>query len=327
MANLQNFQNTDPQEIRRIVETSTLSKIISEKMGLEAFIEAAMQLLRQPGLAACTQESVLGGLLKAAIFQFRLSTELGQCWLIPRSIKVGTDANNKAVYSTVATFQIGYKGWQELAFRSGKVESFDAEVVWENDKFDFEKGSNPFLSYVPCKDPARRGKRTHVWASATMNSGRVVFSVVPIEEVERHRKMSDNQSNWEGGKKSVAEAPVGIWALHYDAMAKRIPMRYLCQLQLPKSEILLSAIESDGSVINFGNTGVTEIKSKEVEESVQTELHEDYAMELEAAKSREELTEIYNKRKGDFTPELLDKYQEVFKQYWQIKETPNDGSN
>lgn len=330
---LQTFQNAEPSEIRKIVEGSTISKIVSEKMGVEPFIEAALQLLKQPGLSACTQESVLGGLLKAAIFNFRVSPELGQCWLVPRRVKAGEDEKGKAIYANVAVFQIGYKGWQELAFRSGEVESFDSAVVWENDQFEFEQGTQPFLKYKPCKDPERRGKRTHVWSAATMRSGRVVFNVASIEEIERHRRMSDTQSSWNEGKrqKEIAEAPVGIWALHYDQMAKRIPMRYLCQLQLPKSEMLLKGIESDGGVTNISGDTVIEIPQKEVEENSENVIHEDYIAELENCKTRTSLTEIYNLRKGEFTPEILMKYQEQFKKFWdklpvELKKEPKDGS-
>jgi len=256
---LQSYQNVPPDEIARHIRGNTaLAKMVAEGMGVERFTEAALQLLKQPGIAQCTQESVLGCLLKAAMFNFRLSPELGQCWIVPRKVNVGT--KEKPVWTWVATFQIGYKGWIELAFRSGEVESFDFGMVCENDTFDFQQGTGAFLNYRPHSDPMKRGKRTHVWAAAVMRSGRVVFNVVDMVEVERHRKMSDTQTTYDQAtrQKSVSQNPVGIWAAHYDQMAKRIPTKYLCSLQLPKSELILRAIEADGSVTEVTADGVIE---------------------------------------------------------------------
>ena len=273
-------------------------------MTVERFTEAALSLLQNPAIAACTQESVLGCLLKAAIFGFRLSPELGQCWIVPRNMKTKT-ADGKDEWRKVATFQIGYKGWMELAFRSGEVESFDASVVRGGDLFEYEKGSAPFLKY---KAGAKVGPPTHVWASATMRSGRVVFAVCDGEEIERHRRMSDNQK--EGGQ--VSNNPVGIWAQHFDAMAKRIPMRYLCTLQLPKSELMLRAVEADGGVTEVTPHEVIETTPNQVHELAPTvELHEDYLMEIQACKTKVALKELYAAKKANVHPDILPAYYEA----------------
>jgi recombination protein RecT len=310
---VQNFQNVPPEEIgRQLRGNQSLAKMVADSMGIERFTEAALQLLKQPGLAACTQESVLGGLLKAAMFNFRLSPELGQCWLVPRKVNIGT--KEKPIWAQVATFQIGYKGWIELAFRSGEVESFDSAVVWSGDTFDFEQGSTPFLKYKPCADPYRKGQKTHVWASATMRSGRVVFHVVDIQEVERHRMMSDTQTAWDetSRKKTISVNAVGIWGAHYDQMAKRVPMRYLCTLQLPKSEIMLRAIEADGSVTNIAGDTIEQIPIGEVEAIALPErLHDDLLAELETAQTADELKAFFNQRKKDLPPALKAQYHDA----------------
>lgn len=303
MTDIQTYKGASPEQIRTQLEASSLSKLVSDTMGMPRFIEAALQLLRQPGLAECTQESVLGGLLKAAIFNFPISTELGMCWLVPRTIDTKqVDSQGKKIFAKVAVFQIGYKGWQELAVRSGKVESFDFGVVWSADEFDFEKGTSPYLKHVPSKAHNSRGKRTHIWASATMTSGRVVFNVAPIEEVERHRLMSDTQSTWDNNTRTKvlsidAPAPKSIWDLHYDQMGVRVPMRYLCQLQLPKSEVMLQAIEADGGFSTITPGGLVEVGQRELEETVPMTLHEDYITEIEAANSADALRVIFEKNK------------------------------
>ena len=301
--------------VSEIMGNQSLVKVISETMSPERFAEAASHLLQNPAIRECTPESVLGCLLKAAIFGFRLSPELGQCWVVPRSLamkdangKTVVDAQGKTVWKRVATFQVGYKGWQELAFRSGKVESFDAEVVRAGDLFDYQKGSSPFLKY---KAGNGSGAVTHVWAAATMTSGRVVFTVVDAEKIERHRRMSDSQK--QGG--NISNTPVGIWNAHFDAMAKRIPIRELCTTQLPKSELIIRAIEVDGGVTEITAHEVVETTPKLVEESAQiVELHEDYISEIKACKTKEALKVLYHDKKDRIDPAVLPAYyQEIVK--------------
>jgi phage RecT family recombinase len=294
-----NFQNSDPAQIREMITgNKALVKLVSESMGVEAFTEAALQIIRQPGIAACTQDSVLGAMLKAAIFKFRISPELGQCWIVPRSVNIGT--RERPNYANVATFQIGYKGWQELSFRSGLVESFDSNVVFEGDVFEFRQGTNPFLNHVPTSK-ANQGKRTHVWASAVMNSGRVVFDVQTIEEVERHRRMSSNQKG---------DIATGMWADHYDMMARRIPMRYLCSLKLPKSDTLNMAIESDGASFNMQGEVVEKVSVGEIQElsEVAPTIHEDYLMEIDACQTVEALRKLAADRKNEIPAEQQKEY-------------------
>lgn len=292
MAN-RKLRDSSPEQIKTMIVGSSVSQIIQEKMGLPAFVEATMQLLKSNSLMECSEESILGGILKAAIFGFRLSPELGHCWLVPRKVN-GT---------MVAVFQIGYQGWMELALRSGKVESFDYKMVYEKDMFDYQQGTSAYLNYKAYHNHNNRGVRTHVWASAVMMSGRVVFDVQPIEEVERRRM---NSPNGDGE----------IWHKHYDMMAIRLAMRYLCRLKLPKSALMQEALEADGGYSVLEDGAVKEMGSGEVAKLTEQALHEDYVLELENAKDRTQLREFYAKRKPDLSQELLKEYQEHFRKYF-----------
>lgn len=293
MSNIVSFKEAKPDDIRNALTGNTaLVAMVKQHMGIEAFTEAAIQLMGQKGMRDCTPASVFGGLLKAAIFGFRVSPELGHCWLIPREFNKGKP---NAVW--MATFQIGYKGWMELAFRSGEVESFDAAMVWSNDQFDYEKGTTPFLKHKECANQSNRGQKTHAWASATMMSGRIVFNVVPIDEIERHRLMAGSQD---------------IWSKNYDQMAKRIPMRYLCTLQLPKSEVLRQAIESDGGVHNLDGERINTIPIVEVEKkAAPVELHQDYKAEIQAAQTSEALKNLWEMAKKNLTGKAKDEYRSL----------------
>lgn len=306
------FQGVTPDQIRSDISgNQPLLKVIQEKMGIEQFTEAALSVIQNPYVAACTKDSIFGCLLKAAIFGFRLSPELGQCWIVPRSFNFGT--KEKAEWGKVATFQIGYKGWQELVFRSGKVESFDFATVRENDNFDFQQGTNPSMSHKWLGSEQDRGKRSGFWASATLNSGRVVFHYCPLAEVERHRMMSDTQKDRNG---QVSQTPVSVWGAHYDIMAMRVPMRYLCTLKLPKTDEIQAAIESDGAVISVDGkvvAGSVQMLEAEKEQSNPDSsiLHEDYISEVEACTTISDLEAIWKRQSPNLKLAAKDQYSKL----------------
>lgn len=309
--NLEIIQSTTPDELRREIESAKVGEIIRDKMGEAEFIEAALQLLKTPALSKCTKESVFGGILKAAIFGFRLSPELGQCWLVPRKVKTGNRTpDGKDEYANVAVFQIGYKGWQELAFRSNVVESFDFGSVYEKDEFDYQQGTSPYLNYRPAKDQRNKGKRTHFFATATLSTGRVVFDVITVDEAETYRRYSDSQFDGYGRDKQFAAAPKDIWAQHYDSMALRLPIREICTKKVPKSPIILKAIETDGGVSNLSNGQVIDITPKTVDESAAAPetLHPDYIDEIEACKTADEIKAVFERQKNNVPESLKAQY-------------------
>ena len=55
-----------------------------------------------------------------------------------------------------------YKGLIDLAYRSGEISVIQAQVVYDNDEFNFSFGLEPQLKHVPAKSD--RGEPTHVYA-------------------------------------------------------------------------------------------------------------------------------------------------------------------
>lgn len=311
---IETFQGRSPEQIRADISANQpLLKVIQDKMGIDQFSEAALSVIQNPYVAVCTKDSIFGCLLKAAIFGFRLSPELGQCWIVPRSFNAGDRQN--PIWVKVATFQIGYKGWQELVFRSGKVESFDFSTVRENDNFDFQQGTAPSMIHKWSGSDQDRGRRSGFWASATLTSGRVVFHYCPISEVERHRMMSDTQKD-KSGQVSMVPLEKSVWALHYDIMAMRVPMRYLCTLKLPKTDEIEAAIESDGAVISIdgkvvaGSVQMLEQTSEKNNPDNST-LHEDYIAEVEAATSVSDLEAIWKRQSGNLIGAAKSEYSKL----------------
>ena len=96
-------------------------------------------------LSACTNKSILSGALLAKAINLPLTPQLGYAYLVPFDNKKQIDGQTRWVKE--AQFQMGYKGYIQLALRSGRYKKLFAtdvrrgEVVGFNpfeDSFDLE---------------------------------------------------------------------------------------------------------------------------------------------------------------------------------------------
>ena len=296
-----NLKSATKEQVRYAIDSAGVLSMLEGENTKQRFIQSAYQLSQQPGISECTTASVMGCLLKAATFNFPISPELGQCWVVPRNSKVkgpnGKDLeqNGRPVYEKLAVFQIGYKGWQELAFRAKSVESFDTGEIWEKDVFDFAKGSNPFLTHKKTLDHNNRGKRVGFYASATLPSGRLVFDVISPEEAEEIRMRSETQYKYseQTRQKVFSAQPIDMWAKYYAQMVYRSPIKKICTTRIQTSiEIQNGVLYDNGITIVKPGGEVVEISPNEVYKEEQESLElasrvsEDALDALEAAAKR-----------------------------------------
>jgi len=181
---------------------------------------AANLIAKNPKIGECSAASVLGAVMEAAILGFRPVAGLGQCYFVP--------------YGGHVQFQIGYRGWIELARRSGKVKTLYAHCVHEGDTFEYELGLEPKLKHVPGKG----GKMTHVYAVAHYTDGGFNFTVLSRDEVEALRTRNPAQRG----------APSGAWATDYEEMAKAKAIKRLSKY-MPLSDEAAKAMAIDEAFI------------------------------------------------------------------------------
>jgi phage RecT family recombinase len=138
------LKREDFMESLRSVCTKYLTAERAIKIGLLA-------ASRQPKLWQCTVASFLQSMIRAAELGLEFGGSTGHGFLVPYrngylSRKAGRD-----VYE--AQFIPGYRGFIELAYRSGKVAFIDVQLVYEQDEFQYgyEYGTakSPFIHHKP----------------------------------------------------------------------------------------------------------------------------------------------------------------------------------
>lgn len=199
-----------PGTIQQWIKTykGQFARALPDVITPERFTRIALSAITSnPSLQECSTESLMGALMTAAQLGLEPNTPLGQAYLIP--------------YNGVCTFQIGYKGMLDLAYRSGQVKSIQAHIVYENDIFEFEYGLNPKLRHIPAM--GRRGRMTHAYAVFKLVNDGEGFQVMSEGDILEHAQRYS---------KSVNRGP---WKTDFEGMAKKTVLKMLLKYAPMKS--------------------------------------------------------------------------------------------
>ena len=176
-----------------------------------------------PKLGQCTPKSFLGAMMSAAQLGLEPNTPLGQAYLIPYKNK-GVDE---------VQFQIGYKGLIDLAYRSGEVELVQAQIVYENDKFECQYGLEPKLVHIPADK--ERGNAIKVYAMFKTKSGGYGFEVMSIDDVKKHAKKYSQSF-------SSSYSP---WTTNFEEMAKKTVLKRVLKYAPMKSDFVRGIVQDE----------------------------------------------------------------------------------
>lgn len=213
------------QKIRELLskQTEQIQKALPKFLTPDRFIRVALTTInKNPKLLECTQESLMACLMDCAQLGLEPDNVMGRAYLIPFNEK----KNNRMV----ATLIVGYKGFIDLAYRSGKVKSLMAQIVCEKDEFDFRFGLEHRLNHVPSFEEDR-GKVIAAYAYAIMDNGVTAFDVMAWQDIDRIRGMSKSGDS-------------GPWADHWDEMARKSVLKRLSKY-LPLSVEFMDAVARD----------------------------------------------------------------------------------
>jgi len=210
-----------------------LPKWIKKDVLIAAFWNA---LFKNPQLQQCTPESLLNALLKCA--EWGLLPGGDNVYLIPRR------NNRKQGHPIECNAQIGYQGLIELIYRVTGAE-VEAHVVYENDKFDYQLGTNAYVHHKPApKNPGKPYLAYAVWRKDDRES----FDIIRMEEIEKRRKMSlSYQKAEQSGRKDSS------WHLWPESMMRKSAILKMLKMKpkTPELELAISEEEEDIGLPNI----------------------------------------------------------------------------
>lgn len=232
-----------------------IAQLLPKTLTAERMIQIATTVIAQnPALLECTASSLIGSVLQASMLGFPPIPALGYCFFIPFKNNIGTKGNPN--YVKEVQFQIGYKGYINLASRSANIKSIFPDVVREGDEFYYELGLEPKLKHIPGE---KRGQITHAYTVVHYVNGGFSFNVITREDIENLRKRNIMQR----------DGIRGAWATDYESMARAKAIKQITKY-IPLSLDVQSKIATDGAVINISDfskssDGKPELKLEKIE--------------------------------------------------------------
>ncbi len=178
-------------------------------------ISAAFAISKIPKLNGCTAESIGEVIHAAAETGLDFTSAKGHAYIIP--------------FGKVATFIIGWKGYIDLAERSGLVRKIEARIVYKEDFFELTYGTSPDIKHRPHGDSKKRGKTIGAYAIGFKTNGATICEYMDLAELENIRS-----------KSKAPNSPA--WTQFTDEMYRKTVVRRLVKY-LPSSTELQRAFD------------------------------------------------------------------------------------
>ena len=228
MSNLKRF-------IQMIVHPNTdayLTSVLAERKG-EFINNLTAVVANDAKLQVCEPVTLMYAALKATALRLPLDPNLGQAYIIPYK-------NNKE-HKTEAQFQIGWKGFIQLAIRSGQFQAINTTDIREGEL----KGYDLMTGEVNVQAVADRESKPVIGYLAyfKLTNGFAKSLYMTAEEIEQHA--TRYSQSYRGKYKDSS-----LWATDKDAMAKKTVLKLLLNRFAPLSVDMAKAVQADQSVLH-----------------------------------------------------------------------------
>lgn len=216
-----------------------------------------------PALQDCEAGTILAGALLGESLNLSPSPQLGQYYLVPFKSKAKTNRNGEVIQpeSTKAQFVLGYKGYIQLALRSGAYADLDVLEIHEGEykgkspltgkpQFSFvedddEREKLPVIGYMAYFEYLNGFRKVIYWSKPKMMNHADTYS--PAYSAAAHQKILNGEiSDKDMWKYS------SFWYKDFDGMAKKTLLRQLISKWGIMSTEMQKAYTSDGTMSEVG---------------------------------------------------------------------------
>lgn len=214
------------QYIERPAITGGLEKLLGKKA--QAFKSNLINIVNSNYLLQdCDPRSIVGAAVCAAVNNLSLTPSLGQAYIVP--------------FKKQAQFQVGWRGFVQLAHRTGQYATIHAGKVYDGEL----RGFNPFTG-----EPERGEKVSDevvgYMAFFRLTNGFEKYFYMTKADLEQHALTYSQSYGYDkrNGKKSSP------WSTNFDAMACKTVLKQLLSKWGILSTEMATAIQADQSVVD-----------------------------------------------------------------------------
>ena len=236
-----------------------INNVIGGKNG-DRFISSIVSAVQtNSALQECTNPSILSAALLGESLKLSPSPQLGQYYMVPFN-------NNKKGYKE-AQFQLGYKGYIQLAIRSGQYKKLNVLAIKEGELVRFDPLNEEIeVNLIEDEEVREEAKAVGYYAMFEYTNG---FKKAMYWS---KKKMEAHALKYSKGYK--AKKGYTFWEKDFDAMAYKTMLRQLISKWGIMSIDMQSAMDADMAVIH--EDGTKDYVDMENDENVvaDQELHE-----------------------------------------------------
>lgn len=230
------------------IQSEGYKKLINNTLGdpkrSAKFITAITSAVsNNPALQECDASTILSAGLLGEGLNLSPSPQLGQYYLVPFN-----DTKNKR---KVAQFQLGYKGYIQLAIRSGQYKKLNVLAIKEGELIRFDPLNEEIeVQLIEDEDEREAAETIGYYAMFEYTNGFKKAMYWSKKKMEAHA-LKYSQGYAADKRKGTAWT---FWSKDFDGMAYKTMLRQLISKWGIMSIEMQSAIDADMAVINDDGT-------------------------------------------------------------------------
>ena len=215
-----------------------INSVIGGKDGQRFISSIVSAVNNNPALQECTNQSILSGALLGESLKLSPSPQLGQYYLVPF---------NDKERGKVAQFQLGYKGYIQLAIRSGQYKKLNVLAIKEGELIKYDPLEEEIeVNLIEDEEEREKAKTIGYYAMFEYTNGFKKSLYWSKAKMEAHALKYS--------KGYQAKKGYTFWEKDFDGMAYKTMLRQLISKWGVMSTEFQTAIDADMAVINQDGT-------------------------------------------------------------------------
>lgn len=298
------MSNVTIKETKEILERESVQKNLQDMLGKKApgFVTSVLSAISTSDkLKTADPNTVYMAAMTAASLDLPINHNLGLAYIIPYNIRQSDNT-----WKVAAQFQVGYKGFIQLALRSGQFQTISAAPIYEGQL----KSQDPLKGYEFDWD-AKQNENVLGYAA--------YFRL--INGFEKTLYMTVDQLKSHGGKYSKTfKHKGGLWNTDFEAMARKTVIKLLLQRYAPLSIEMQKATIADQGVVTDWQSGESEYQDNPAQDIEHEDLTQEQILNkriktmIDKAKTKEDLEQLSDGLSGGIPTEVEDDYNKKLEQ-------------
>ena len=249
--------NTKVAGIKQLLDMDKYKKRINEIMGKKAapFMASIVNVSNLPSLKDAEPNSIMSSDIVAATLDLPIDQNLGFAYIVPYNTKEGNS------YVKKAQFQMGYRGYIQLAMRTGQYKTINAIEIYKGEIKRVNRLTGE-IEFNDDEDSIDRDTVVGYMAYFKLLNGFEKTLYMTKEEMEKHAKKYSQ--SYSSSKKWIVDS--SLWTTDFDGMAIKTVIKRLLSKYGILSVEMQNAITNDQAVMN--NEGNPEYVDNQVREEI-----------------------------------------------------------